>query len=122
MRLLVDVNLSTKWVEYLSAHGHEAAHWSSLGNPSAKDAEILEHAAKHGYVILTHDLDFGALLAQATSQYPSVVQLRCQDPMPDTAGPTLIAALKTAEEYILSGALVSVDDRQHRIRILPIRS
>jgi len=72
-------------------------------------------------VILTHDLDFGALLAHRFAHLPSVVQLRCQDPVPKARGATLIRALTAAGEHIAKGALVSIDDRQHWIRILPVR-
>jgi predicted nuclease of predicted toxin-antitoxin system len=121
MKILVDVNLSPQWVAFLTEYGHDAEHWSALGDPSAEDSVILEYASNHGCVILTHDLDFGVLLAHGDLGFPSVVQLRHQDPMPDTAGAVLIEALHSAEEHILRGALVSVDHRQHRVRILPIR-
>jgi predicted nuclease of predicted toxin-antitoxin system len=40
MKLLVDMNLSPRWVETLTQAGFEAAHWSSLGAPDASDAAI----------------------------------------------------------------------------------
>jgi len=61
---------------FLQQHGFEAAHWSSLGVPSAPDGEIMDHAKAGGYVIFTHDLDFGMLLAIRGSVGPSVVQIR----------------------------------------------
>jgi predicted nuclease of predicted toxin-antitoxin system len=44
MKLLVDMNLSPLWVPFLSGHGVEAVHWSSVGSPSAPDSEILDFA------------------------------------------------------------------------------
>ena len=35
MRFLVDMNLSPRWVDFLAAAGHEAAHWSDVGAPDA---------------------------------------------------------------------------------------
>ena len=57
MRLLIDMNLSPRWVELLTGAGIEAAHWSNLGATNAPDSEIMAYAAAHGYVVLTHDLE-----------------------------------------------------------------
>jgi hypothetical protein len=45
MKLLVDMNLSPRWVHLLTAAGIEAAHWSTLGAANAPDAEIMAFAA-----------------------------------------------------------------------------
>lgn len=31
MKLLIDMNLSPKWAGFLAAAGHDAVHWSSVG-------------------------------------------------------------------------------------------
>ena len=41
MRVLVDVSLPPAWVEVLAASGHEAVHWSTIGDPRATDSELL---------------------------------------------------------------------------------
>ena len=79
MKLLVDMNLSPRWVSSLTDVGIEAAHWSTLGSANASDSEIMSYASEHGYVVLTHDLDFSALLAATRGQKPSVVQIRTND-------------------------------------------
>jgi predicted nuclease of predicted toxin-antitoxin system len=33
MKILVDMNLSPTWVQFLVAHGIEAVHWSAIGAP-----------------------------------------------------------------------------------------
>jgi predicted nuclease of predicted toxin-antitoxin system len=58
MKLLVDMNLSPRWVDVLATAGFEAAHWSTLGANNAPDAEIMAYARAHDYVVLTHDLHF----------------------------------------------------------------
>jgi predicted nuclease of predicted toxin-antitoxin system len=40
MRILVDMNLTPRWVPYLNNAGHSAIHWSSIGRISAPDREI----------------------------------------------------------------------------------
>ena len=64
MNLLVDMNLSPRWIGMLTYAGIEATHWSTLGAKNAPDSEIMACANANDYVVLTHDLDFGAILAQ----------------------------------------------------------
>jgi hypothetical protein len=59
MKLLIDMNLSPSWVEFFAASGIESIHWSKVGDPAASDGVIMEYAAGNGFVIFTHDLDFG---------------------------------------------------------------
>jgi hypothetical protein len=71
MKILVDMNLSPAWVPFLNGRGFQASHWSGVGAASAPDAEILEYAETHGFVLFTHDLDFGMLLAARGAKAPS---------------------------------------------------
>src|ERR1039457_4201915 len=50
MRLLVDMNLTPRWVHFLRNAEHEAIHWSSVGSNSAKDSEICDYARECSYV------------------------------------------------------------------------
>ena len=63
MKLPVDMNLSPRWIVLLTTSGFEALHWSTVGQANARDTEIMAWAAANGYVVLTHDLDFSAILA-----------------------------------------------------------
>jgi len=76
VKILIDVNLSPRWVEILSNHGFEAVHWTSIGDPRAPDAVLLCWAKVNDAVVFTHDLDFGAILAATGGSAPSVIQLR----------------------------------------------
>ena len=94
MKVLVDMNLSPRWVGLLTDVSIEAAHWSKLGRPNAPDPEIMAFAKANGYVVLTHDLDFGAILAATHGDKPSVVQIRSQDVSPHAIGRPVIDALR----------------------------
>ena len=63
MKILVDMNLSPSWVSYLNAAGFDAVHWSTIGPLNAPDSELMKWASDRGYIVLTADLDFGAILA-----------------------------------------------------------
>ena len=77
-------------------------------------------AAEHGYVVLTHDLDFGAILAATQGEKPSVVQIRAEDVSPYVIGAPVVAALRQMAEELKTGALVTVDPNRTRLRVLPL--
>ena len=119
--LLVDMNLSPRWVSYLLGNGYHAVHWSTVGNPRATDRELMNWAVENALVVLTHDLDFGDILAVTGAAGPSVIQVRTQDVSPDSAGPIVVAALRDFGLLLASGALVIVNPRRQRARVLPLR-
>ena len=121
MKLLVDMNLSPCWVGMLTNEGIAAAHWSTLGANNAPDSEIMIYARVHDYVVLTHDLDFGAILAATHGEKPSVVQIRADDVSPDVIGTQVIAALHQMAAELESGALLTIDQNRNRLRLLPLR-
>jgi predicted nuclease of predicted toxin-antitoxin system len=120
MNALIDMNLSPLWVRLFVERGIEAAHWSTVGPPTAPDSQILDYAASNGFVVFTHDLDFGMLLAARKSRGPSVLQVRTQDVLPTAIGTIVLRAIASASEHLEAGAIVTVDVAQHRIRLLPI--
>jgi len=63
MKLVVDMNLSPRWIGILADAGVQALHWSTVGKANAPDAEIMAWVVANDDVVLTHDLDFGAILA-----------------------------------------------------------
>lgn len=120
MKFLIDMNLSPKWCEVLHAEGWGSVHWSDTGNAAAPDLEIMRHAISEGCVVLTHDLDFGAMLAATQAKGPSVVQVRTQDVRPQSLSPLLVPLLKQYQTELEAGALLIVDEARSRIRLLPL--
>ena len=119
-KLLLDMNLSPQWVRALRKHGWQAVHWSDVGDPRASDREIMDWAAANEYVAFTHDLDFATMLALSHDAGPSVLQIRAENIMPDHSADSIIAALTQHERDLSAGALVVVDERRSRVRVLPI--
>ena len=122
MKLLVDMNLSPRWVKALVDAGFEASHWSSLGPANASDADIMTFARARGYVVLTHDLDFSAILAATQGSKPSVAQIRTEDVRPEKVGSAVIEALRQMAAQLEEGALLTVDPTRARLRVLPLAS
>lgn len=80
----------------------------------------MDWAASNGYVVFTHDLDFGTLLALTHKTGPSVLQVRGEDVLPGHMGNIVVTAIRQHESELESGALVVVDERKSRVRVLPI--
>ena len=120
LKFLIDMNLSPQWAPVLRKHGWDAVHWSTIGDPGASDKVIMDWARNHQYVVFTHDLDFGAMLAHSHDSGPSVLQVRTEDTLPDHLEELAIAAINQHEADLSSGALVVIDERRSRVRVLPI--
>ena len=121
MNLLLDMNLPIQWVDFLGAEGIHAVHWSTVGDPRAKDAELMDWARANNYVVFTHDLDFGILLARTRADGPSVIQARTSDVTPTAIGRVVLNVLRQLANDLESGALVTVAEHAARVRVLPIR-
>jgi len=75
MKVLVDMNLSPRWVDLLTGEGVEAAHWSTLGSGNAPDRVIMAYAKTNDYIVLTHDLLRN--LPEGRENEPRVQRGRC---------------------------------------------
>ncbi|WP_238360544.1 DUF5615 family PIN-like protein [Iningainema tapete] len=115
------MNLSPEWVDVFAQYGIESVHWANVGDPRAADRLIMEWARVNGYSVFTHDLDFGALLAATNADTPSVIQVRTQDILPASIENLVMEAIRRFESELELGALITIDEAQSRVRILPIR-
>lgn len=120
MRILLDMNLAPRWRDWLARAGFEAVHWSDVGFPDAADTELMAYARTHDFVVLTHDLDFGAILAATQGEKPSVIQIRADDTSPETVGAEVLAALRQLIAELEAGAVVTVEPGRSRVRLLPL--
>jgi predicted nuclease of predicted toxin-antitoxin system len=120
VRLLLDMNVSAEWIPELSLHGWYAIHWVTVGDPRADDVAIMAWALANCYVVFTNDLDFGTMLALTKAVGPSVLQIRNRNVLLEDMGPKVIAALHRHDAQLAAGALVVVDHRKVRVRLLPL--
>ena len=121
MRVVVNMNLTIRWVQRLCEAGHEAVHWSAVGYARAPDREICAYARERGYIVLTNDLDFPQILAHTGHDGPSVVLLRGEPLTPEVRGPALLQALQDCASDLAQGAIVSLDwSGLPRARVLPL--
>jgi len=74
--LLADENINPHVVEGLRDRGLTVQAATQVLAPGATDRDILEHAAQRGMVVLTHDSDFGTLVASGGRPYVGIIYLR----------------------------------------------
>jgi len=121
MKFLADMGISPRTVAFLRTQGHDAVHLHEQGLDRLEDPAILEKARNEGRVLLTHDLDFGDLLAAAGTALPSVVIFRLQNMRPERVNDYLETIISRYAGSLQMGAIASVNERQIRIRHLPIK-
>lgn len=120
MRILIDMNLSPRWIKVFEDGGFEATHWSNVGGGDASDRTLMEWAERRGCVVFTHDLDFSALLASTQASGPSVIQVRTDEVLPNQKSEIVLRALQQFESALQDGAILSIDLDQSRVRYLPL--
>ena len=120
LKLLIDMNLSSKLADRLREAGYDCHHWKEIGASNAPDTELFDWAKQNGAVVITRDLGFSAILAATQFDAPSVVQVRCEDSHSVPVFPIIFQALQQSEERLRQGALVVVTENRLRIRTLPL--
>jgi predicted nuclease of predicted toxin-antitoxin system len=104
MKILVDVNLSPLWISELAEKSIETVHCSHIGADDALDSEIFAYARNRNYVVFTHDLDFGDILAATGAASPSVIQLRSEDTAPEAMISLFVDAIDQFQSELNKGA------------------
>lgn len=120
IRVLLDMNLSPSWADFLRRHSIECAHWVDIGPADAPDNLLMQWALQNGRVIMTADLDFAALIATSKANAPSVLQLRSDLLTIEALGAAVLEVLTRFETELEAGAIVTLDQNRMRVRILPL--
>ncbi len=120
MRFLADMGISPRTVDFLRAQGHDAIHMHEERLDQLPDPEILGKAHHEQRVVLTHDLDFGELMAASGGGLPSVVIFRLRNMRPEKVNVYLRQIVTHHQTAPERGAIIAVTERQIRVRLLPI--
>lgn len=120
MRVLADVNVSRRVVDRLRAAGFEVVRVPEILDARTPDIEILAEARQRGAVLISHDQDFGALLAASGERQPSLINLRVTALEVDPLAERIRAVLVAFAEELGAGVIVTIDDERLRLRPLPV--
>lgn len=86
----------------------------------ASDMAIMEEARTNQETIVTHDLDYGHLLAFSGERTPSVIIFRLRNTHPDNLFARIVSTWSDIERPLIEGAIILLEDTALRIRRLPI--
>lgn len=120
MKFLADMGISQSTVRWLLKQGYDALHVRDATMQKASDTEIIEKARREERVVLTCDLDFGALMSISKEKYPSVIILRLENETPKNVNRRLEQVLRESATSLKEGAIIIVEDTRHRVRLLPL--
>jgi predicted nuclease of predicted toxin-antitoxin system len=112
--------VSHRVTTWLRGQGHDVVHLRDEGLHRLPNGEIFTKATREQRIVLTFDLDFGEILAQARGAIVSVVLFRLNDASSPFVIRRLERILSDAVESLQEGAIVVVEDSRHRIRRLPL--
>jgi predicted nuclease of predicted toxin-antitoxin system len=114
------MGVSPRVAEWLRQGGHDAVHLRDQQLHRMADPDIFAKAGAEGRVVLTFDLDFGEIVAAIRERATSVIVFRLQDTRTDRVIDRLRDVLAQSSDALNAGAIVVVEDAQHRVRRLPI--
>lgn len=120
MRFVLDMGLARNTAEFLRQHGHDAIHLRDQGLQRLSDEKIVDKALAERRIILTHDLDFGRIVALSRGQLPSVITFRLADMRAAEVNRRLEDVVDRLAALLEEGALISVTDDAVRVRRLPV--
>ena len=79
-------------------------------------------ATANNFVLVTHDLDFSAILPVTHGKKPNVIQIRSEDVSAEFIGKQTVAALRHMQAELEAGALLTIETGRTRLRLLPIQT
>jgi predicted nuclease of predicted toxin-antitoxin system len=120
MRFIADMGVSWRVVEWLRANGHDAIHLREQQLHRLPNGGIFAKAANEQRVILTWDLDFTEIVALSGTQLVSAVVFRLLNTRSENVIRRLARVLAESAKDLEEGAIISVEDSRHRVRLLPI--
>jgi len=122
MKFLLDMGISPKTADFLRNLGYDAIHLHDLESDRSTDPAVLQMARNEGRILLTHDLDFGELIAASGANIPSVIIFRLRNMNPRNVNRFIKGIITEHREALEKGAIVSVTEGQVRIRLLPLNA
>lgn len=119
-RVLLDQGLPRSAAGLLRALGWDVQHVSERGMSQATDATIIDLARLEARVVVTLDADFHALLAVSGASTPSVMRIRMEGLKAEQLVSLMQRVFALAGNDLETGAMVTVQDENIRIKRLPI--
>ena len=115
------MDVSRGLIEWLREYGYDAIHLREQDLKRLPDSQIFAKATAENRIILTCDLDFPEIVALSGASSVSVVVFRLSNTRTANLITRLARVLEdSAQDHLEEGAIISVEDSRHRVRLLPI--
>jgi len=122
MKFMLDMGISPKTAVFPRNLGYDAIHLHELKSDRLTDPAIMQMARNEERILLTHDLDFGELIAASGANAPSVIIFRLRNMNPKNVNRFLNGIISEHRDALEKGAIVSVTEGQARVRLLPLNA
>lgn len=120
MNFLLDENISPSLCQAFEQLGHQAVHSKSVSLIGSPDDKVVEFALSNDFIIVTHDLDYGRIVALSGLAKPSVLTIRMQKLNMQLMRRMISENFNTISQLLGKGALVTIDETSLRYKILPL--
>jgi predicted nuclease of predicted toxin-antitoxin system len=120
MHFLADMGVSWRVVEWLRDNGHDAVHFREQQLHRLPNGGIFVKAADERRIILPWDLDFTEIAALSGARIVSAVVFRLMNTRSEHVIRRLARTLAESMRDLEEGAIISVEESRHRVRLLPI--
>ena len=114
------MGVSVEVVRWLRSEGHDAIHLREESLERLVDPPVFAKSIEENRVLLTFDLDFGEIAALSKGMPGKVIVFRLRNTRATNVIARLSSVISTCRAELDSGAVVSVEDASHRVRLLPI--
>jgi predicted nuclease of predicted toxin-antitoxin system len=121
MKILLDEGLPRRAVALLREQGTDAVHVTEIRDGGTADEAIVEEARAAGWIVVTLDADFHALLALHGWSSPSVIRIRREGLSASDVCDLVIRLIADHETSLVEGVALSVRGHLVGIRKLPLK-
>jgi predicted nuclease of predicted toxin-antitoxin system len=122
MKILLDEGLPRRAAALLREQGTDAVHLTEIRDAGTADEAILEEARAAGWVVVTLDADFHALLAVRGWSSPSVIRIRREGLSASDVRDLVTRLVADHEPALADGVALSVRGHLVGMRKLPLKS
>jgi predicted nuclease of predicted toxin-antitoxin system len=121
VKVFLDQGIPYSTTKFLNDAGWDVRHTVDLGMERATDQAIIDYARDNNCCCITLDADFHSMIAVANAEKPSVIRIRQESLNGQELAALLISIWPDIASALEAGALVTVTDRNVRLRYLPIQ-
>lgn len=120
MRFLADMGVSLAVRSWLRNEGHDVVHLRDEGLHSLPNGAIFRKAASESRIVLTFDLDFGEIVANAGADAVTVIIFRLKNTRASHVIQRLRTVVQRSAVALQGRVVVLVEESRYRVRRFPM--